>query len=169
MAVESPVSKAPQQTTQGYPVVGEADIASAKLRELWRHWLALHRNGRPPSRADFDPAAIPHLLPYLMLVDVVEGGKDFRYRLVGTHVARIHGADNTGRLVSHAFASPDAAYVMQLYRRVVESGGPVVFRGEPPRRDHRVLEYEIVHLPLVGLDGRIGMVLVGLEFTASAA
>lgn len=152
----------------GYLIAGEADIASPKLRELWRHWHTLHRDGRPPTRAEFDPTAIPHLMPYLMLLDVVEGGKDFRYRVVGTHVARIHGTDNTGRTVSQAFPSPDAAYVIRLYRRSVEARAAVGFRGEPLRRDERVLEYEIVHLPLSGGDGQIGKVLVGLEFTSMA-
>ena len=152
----------------GYLIAGEADIASPKLRELWRHWLALHRGGNPPTRTDFDPAMVPLLLPYLMLVDVVAGGRDFRYRVVGTHVARIHGADNTGRLVSQAFPSPDAAYVMLLYRWAVETRAAVGFRGEPLRRDQRVLEYEIVHLPLADGDGQIVKVLAGLEFTSMA-
>jgi hypothetical protein len=150
----------------GYAIGGEADIASAKLRELWRHWRGLHRDGKPPARADIDPAAITHLLPYLMLLDVVDGGKDFRYRLVGTHVARVHGTDNTGRTVSQAFPSPEAAYVIELYRRAVEARAAFGFRGEPLRRDERVLEYEIVHLPLIGADGRVDKILVGLEFTS---
>jgi len=150
----------------GYLIAGEAEIASPRLRELWRHWRDLHRDGRPPTRAEFDPTAIPHLMPYLMLLDVVEDGKDFRYRVVGTHVARIHGADNTGRMVSQAFPSLDAAYVIRLYRWAVEARAAIGFRGEPLRRDARVLEYEIVHLPLAGGDGRIDKVLVGLEFTS---
>lgn len=164
MAIDRGAAKQPV----GYLVAAEADIASPRLRELWRYWLALHRGADLPTRADFDPAAIPLLLPYLMLVDVVDGGRDFRYRLVGTHVARIHGADNTGRLVSQAFPSHDAAYVMRLYRWVVEARAAVGFRGEPLRRDERILEYEIVHLPLADGGGRVGKVLVGLEFTSMA-
>lgn len=150
----------------GYIVRGEQDIASAALRELWRYWRALHKDGRPPSRRDIDPLSIPHLLPHVMLIDVLEGGRDFRYRLIGTHIVKIHGKDNTGRLVSEAFATGESAYVIRLYRRTVESAGAIGYRGEPLRPDARVLEYEIVHLPLVDGEGRVAMVLAGLEFKA---
>ncbi len=149
----------------GQIVRAEDDIRSGKLRQLWRYWLSLHKDGARPLRRDLDPVDIPLLLPHVMLVEALPGAEDFRYRLVGTHVARIHGADNTGKRVTECFAPRECAQVMALYQRTVREAAPIVHRGRPRRRDNRVLDYEIVHMPLWnGADG-VGMVLAGLEFT----
>ena len=53
------------------------------------HWNRI-RAGRPmPSRADLDPVDIPGLLPFTILVEVLRGPLDFRYRLLGTALDRI--------------------------------------------------------------------------------
>jgi hypothetical protein len=52
---------------------------------------------RLPRRSDIDPAEIPALLPHIMLIDVLGSRERFRFRLVGTHITRAIGEDNTGR------------------------------------------------------------------------
>jgi hypothetical protein len=54
-------------------------------REALAYWEG-KLSGRPmPTRRDFDPVfEIPHLLPWIMLVDVLREPLDFRYRLIGT-------------------------------------------------------------------------------------
>ena len=151
----------------GTIVRADADIRSVRLRQLWQYWRARHNGTAPPTRRDIDPLEIPRLLPYVMLVDVLDGAADFRYRLVGTHVTTIHGADNTGKRVSECFGPNEREQVVALFRRVVREGVAIAFRGRPKRRDNRVLEYEIVHLPLRAENGAVGIVLAGLEFTLS--
>jgi hypothetical protein len=150
-------------------VRAEGDVRSPLLRDLWAYWRSRHVGAKPPGRKDIDPAAIPQLLPYVMLLDVLDGSKaeppDFRFRLVGTHIALIHRTDNTGKRVTEAFHGDERATVLRLYRRTVEECAPVAYRGQPLRRDGRVLDYEIVHLPLVDARDRVNVILAGLEFT----
>jgi hypothetical protein len=49
-----------------------------------------------PARSDLDPADIPALLPYMMLVEKVDD--HFRWRLVGTAAVREIGRDLTGSI-----------------------------------------------------------------------
>lgn len=149
----------------GHIVRLDDDIRSGKLRQLWRYWHSLHKGDSPPSRRDIDPLHIPLLLPYVMLVEALPGEEDFRYRLVGTHIARIHGADNTGKRVTECFAPREREQVLVLYRRTVRECCVIVHRGRPRRRDNRVLDHEIVHMPLGDGNGSVNMVLAGLEFT----
>jgi len=149
----------------GRVVRAVVDIASPRLCELWTYWRSLHRAEMPPGRADIDPLAIPQLLPFVMLVDVQGDPPDFRYRLVGTHITQIHRADNTGRRVADAFAGREGDAVLRFYRRVVAERATIAHRGRPVRRDGRVLDYEIIHMPLVDGRGSVNMILVGLEFT----
>ena len=52
-----------------------------KLSALLDYWRSKCRARAMPARADIDPAEIPRLLPYLMLLDMPKGR--LRYRLAG--------------------------------------------------------------------------------------
>ena len=70
-----------------------------KIREMIGVYRSIVPSDRLPSRQHFDPLAIPHLLPNIWLVDVLDGSEPrFRYRLMGTRVAQAFAADITGRL-----------------------------------------------------------------------
>lgn len=94
-----------------------ADTAGFRpeLRRLYDYWVAIAPPGRLPGRAHFDPLAIPDLLPILWLLDVHGTPRRFRYRLVGTQFANLHGIDPTGRWLDEAFnASPIGNFVCRL-------------------------------------------------------
>src|SRR6185437_105432 len=70
------------------------------LLGYWDH----KRSGRiGPRRAEIDPAEIRPHLPHLVMTDVIDGGNDFRFRLIGTRIVEGLGHDNTGRRFSEAF------------------------------------------------------------------
>lgn len=48
-------------------------------------------------RSDFDPVEHPHILPWIMIAEEVEGGK-YKTRLMGTGTIDLIGEDFTGRL-----------------------------------------------------------------------
>ena len=53
-----------------------------------------------PARDDIDPVTMPiELLPNIVLVDVLPEARRFRYRVMGTAVARMLGPDWEGRFV----------------------------------------------------------------------
>ena len=61
--------------------------------DLYHYWLAKRGDRAMPARKDINPAEIPVLLPYLVIVDKAEDR--FRYRLVGTAVVEQFGHDFT--------------------------------------------------------------------------
>ena len=107
---------------------GDPTAIDPKLLTFYDYWRAAAKGGSMPTRADIDPAEMPReLLPYLFLVDVVDGGRRFKFRLVGTESAIAAGQQLTGRHIdevnlSHAYAH----YVSNLYRRVMERRRPVL-------------------------------------------
>jgi hypothetical protein len=70
-------------------------VSALALNELFppalHYWQAI-KTDRLPSRHEIDPIDIPDLLPNIMLLDVLESGRDFRYRLAGTAIERNFGA-----------------------------------------------------------------------------
>ena len=92
-----------------------AEITELPLRQLYDYWTAKRGDRSWPARADILPSEISTVLPFVMLVDVIDGGGShggshgglqFRLRLVGTDVA--FGIDPTGRLLHEAV--PEGPY-----------------------------------------------------------
>ena len=76
-----------------------AQVILREQGELYEYWRACAQSRPIPSRFDIDPVAIPHLLPGLSLIDARADLDSLRYRLAGTRVGEIYGAEITGRAV----------------------------------------------------------------------
>ncbi len=75
-------------------------ITELPLRGLYDYWAGKRAERLWPARDDILPSEIPTLLPFIMLADVLDGGRDFYFRLVGTDVA--YGIDPTGQRLREA-------------------------------------------------------------------
>jgi PAS domain-containing protein len=95
-----------------------------RLLKLHAHWLSICPNGLVPSRKDFKPAAIGSLLPFVFLVDVTSGPRNFRFRLVGTAFAPVIGREITGLLIDEVFPPQYNLEVLEGWNAVVEEYGP---------------------------------------------
>jgi len=82
------------------------------LRDFYAYWLSKRGGKKVPARADIDPVEIHRFLPNIFMIDVIDAGSRFRYRLVGTALGDALG-DYSGRYVDEAL--PAAQY--ETYRR----------------------------------------------------
>lgn len=139
------------------------------LVEIYRHWLSLCPGEEElPGRQHLDPAAFPHLLPQVWLVDVARDPMRFRYRLVGTRIDQVTGVNLTGKWMDeiHPRSHIEGAG-FQRYYRAAESGLPSWRRGRPLFWYAKVAEIENVLLPLAR-DGRtVDMLLAHTRFYGS--
>jgi hypothetical protein len=134
-------------------------VIMREQRELYAYWRACAQTRRIPSRFDIDPVAIPHLLPGLTLLDAGENLETLKYRLAGTRVAEIYGAEITGRAVFDIGFQHKQEYWRAVYRRVIEGQTPMqgAVRGPAAGREHLLLLW--LRLPLSGLSGRVERIL----------
>ena len=137
------------------------DVEHPVLRRLHRYWLEKRGDRANPSRADIDPTEIPTLLPHVLLVDALDQGSKFRFRLVGTAVAQ--GTDPTGAFLHDAAPKgPYGQHINALYARAARLAVPFYTefcyghsdRGGP-QSIHRLF------LPLSEQEQDINMLLVG--------
>lgn len=92
------------------------DMASEPLKDLARYWLGLHQGGQRPSRADIDPVAIRHVLPFLMIAEVHDPVTRIRFRLIGTDITL--GTDVTGTVLQeNPMREPYRAHILDLYAK----------------------------------------------------
>ena len=153
-------------------VVGEFEAFRAQLVvpaqcELFDYWLSCSRDGATPTRQAFTPVAIPHLLPNVSLIDVVQSGR-FRIRLAGTQLRDVFDREITGLQVSELERMSSAGYWQRACASVVETGLPMQGAIKSPRitKDHLVQFW--LRLPFAADDGSIRQVL-GFDVCVPAA
>ena len=123
------------------------------IREFFLLWKSKCRSGRLPSRNDINPTEMPHLLPNIMLIDVIPPGTRFRYRLVGTGEVRHRGFDPTGKTLEEAFSDLEGDYCDNNYRYVAASGKHLFDTSPEPTAMGNLADIQVIFVPLAG-DGK---------------
>lgn len=139
---------------------------------LHRYWLE-KRGGRAfPDRSDISPSDFSRLLPHMTIVEVLDGGRDFRFRLYGSALAAMTGRDRTGEYFSKLDAAPGAKitaeetrfFWMSYGRQVLEMAAPMFTRVPLVQTGAAGMMLHSVVLPLTAGGEEIGQIL-GAAFT----
>ena len=143
-----------------------AESSDPLVRTFRDFWMSKRSGGALQSRADFDVMEFRPWFGHVILMDVIEGGKDFRYRLIGTHITEFLRRDLTGRLVSNCSFDRGLDNVLDSFRRPLITGGPVMRSGKVVWSvDQSWHYYHSVHCPLasdgVTPDMTVGVVVFG--------
>jgi len=121
----------------GRPVRAQVDAEELRLDDpalapdlrLALDYWERKRGGRlAPVRADIDPVDIAPLLPRVMLVDVTGDPLDFRFRLAGTGIFKVHGAELTNKRPLDLEPPAYAQLIHRLYCDVVARRAPIAHR-----------------------------------------
>ncbi len=112
-----------------------------------------------PARSDIDPADIPALLPYISIVHKVDG--EFRFRLVGSAIARQFGRELTGSIVGSGVSNADESMVAlaEIGERVFAAAHPVFGTGRHKTGHGIYHEVSTLLLPLSDDGTRANMII----------
>jgi len=138
------------------------DARTAPVRHLIRHFDG--KAGRADGIPDdlLDPTELKPALGYINLVEPVDGGRDFRYRIFGTYITAFTGCDMTGRLLSEL---PDCRnvvdYALASCRAVLARRLPLLSQRMPIDAKGKS-RWERVVLPFVAPDNSVTRLLVGV-------
>lgn len=128
------------------------------LKRLFHYWTERRGAKRYPSRDDIDPLDFGYALGRVSLVDVLEGPRRYRYRLVSTSLTALLGYEMTGKFLDQIPETEMRAYTERLYATAVERGVPLFFRDEAAI-DRRYWKHEALILPLSS-DGTLVNILM---------
>lgn len=87
------------------------ELPSAPLRALLSYWLALCGEDALPDYRWVDPLNFRAALGFVIILERTDDGREFRYRLFGSSIARTSGFDMTGKLMS---AHPASSYATEF-------------------------------------------------------
>ena len=79
----------PEQQTNFLEVLS---TRSSVIRDGFAYWDSLRQGEDTPRRKEFNPFDVPPLMPHMILIEVQQEPRDFRYRVIGSvvldHVAK---------------------------------------------------------------------------------
>ncbi len=136
-------------------------IEDSRLRQLRDYWRA--KAGGAPAAPEhmIDPAEMRFILGYVMLLEVLEAGSDFRYRLYGSLIAERFGRDVTGQTVRQF---GDSEYIVNFflatYQAVSTTRRPLL-SVHYPRPGSQTASWSRLILPLSDGRGTVSRLLVG--------
>ena len=101
-----------------------------------------------PARRDIDPVDVYDCLSMLMILDVVDDGRDFRIRLAGSEVEDAQDRPLKGVMVSDMGQGPEMTALLDRFRSVVTSREPDFRSSTLDLVGRAFIEFDRVALPL---------------------
>jgi hypothetical protein len=132
-----------------------------------RYWLGLCLDRSFPARADIEPRDMAPFLRNIVLIRVIEGGRDYEYRIVGDAYVQAMGSNFRGLRLTEVEAA-DPAYGLATraaYEHVRITRQPFALRGWVSASVPSLFSYhETAFLPL-GDNGEVDHILAASSFT----
>ena len=94
-------------------------LEAAGLKAFFGYWLARSAGRIGPKRADIDLRDMAGLLPHLHFYDVVDGGRSFYVRVVGTAIVASVGSDHTKLTLTDADQDLPARRAIAIMRAAI--------------------------------------------------
>ena len=128
-----------------------------KCLETWHRW----REDRPaPTWNDVTLYTLPPLvLPFSVVLDVIDDGKDFRYRYWGSGLTTLFGRDDTGRLVSELPVQQSVELRLIQLRTVLDQIAPVAFETDFEKLENLSAPKTNLRMPIMDKPGKVTKIL----------
>ena len=138
-----------------------------ELVVIHSYWQTKRNGRRMPSRADIVPSELTLHLPQILLADVLNEGRDFRYRLLGTRLTRYFPEGATGKTFTEAlapFGSLTVSGTIDVYRSIVNERQAALIKGPGEYYHQEAKTFEAILMPLSDDDLNVTMIFGAFEF-----
>ncbi|MGH7034773.1 MAG: PAS domain-containing protein [Stellaceae bacterium] len=140
------------------------------LAAAFQYWQGKRGERRMPRRGDIEPSEIVPLLPNLLIIEVLGGGKRQRYRLVGTAIVEAFGVEFTGKYLDQVFSREQLRGHVENYRIIAREKCTLLLsrRYRSPVAGAELICHRLI-MPL-SEDGRaVNQMLTAMSFHAPNA
>lgn len=152
-------------STSDMDLIDERDVASPMVAGFTAYWRGKAPDGGIPARESMPPEELKPWFGHIQIVEVIDGGADFRHRLVGTGITEIVGRDLTGKLVSECEYAIGTERMLERYRDTLTRRSLVFRSGRIVWAKNREwIGFEMVTAPLADADGAVIQLLSVLSF-----
>lgn len=110
-------------------IVSAEEMTSGLVLSFYRFWDSCRDGGPIPDRARFTPESLLPWIGHIQIVDVVDGGRDFFHRIVGTEIVAVVGRDLSRKYVSESDYKIGAEAMLARYRETTARAIPTFRKG----------------------------------------
>jgi hypothetical protein len=142
--------------------VSVPDPELGDLSALLQLWQDRRKDGNLPARADFDPLDLKAFLGRIVLFDVLQNPRRFRFRLVGTDWVMRFGLDPTNTLVDDFPRVQSRPFINEVLGKVVDGRAPLWAR-RAVLIEGRYYHYGMLLMPLSADGATVNMVMAGFD------
>jgi hypothetical protein len=124
-------------------------VTSSKLVDIYNAWQEICGPRFAPKREEITPAKLRSLLPWTWIVDVIDGGRDFRFRIAGDRIVEYLGARHSGKHLSELRGPAFFELMHDIFSYTVKYKRPIAhgpLQSAYAQREH--FEAEVLVLPL---------------------
>jgi hypothetical protein len=141
-----------------------ADPELGDLAELLQVWEDRRKGRLLPARADFDPLDLRKFLGRIVLFDVLQNPRRFRFRLVGTDWVTRFGLDPTHTLVDDFPRAESRPFINEVLGKTVDGYAPILARRSVII-EGRYYSYGMLLMPLASDGATVDMVMAGFDLS----
>ncbi len=128
-------------------------------------WQARRQGRSIPDRAEFGIEDLVPWFGHVIIMDVIDGGTDFRYRMIGTQITRFLNRDYTGGTVLESNYGGARDKVIDTFRRPIVKSGPVFRHGYVAWAvDKTWRTYQSVHCPVTAFGSAGAAMTIGVLY-----
>lgn len=149
-------------------VMGSVDgLTSERLAGVLAAWKQVSKGRMAPKREEITPALVKNALPWIWMIDTVDGGRDFRFRLAGDRIIQFMGRRYAGSLLSEFIGEPFFQHMRHILVACVEQKRPLmVGPGRSKMKGREYLELEVLALPLSENSEQVSTIFGAMEIRA---
>ncbi|MEQ8504513.1 MAG: hypothetical protein RIB80_04240 [Rhodospirillales bacterium] len=137
-----------------------ADLKSPDLVKALALWDSWRGDGIAPLWDKIELSRFPPpLLPMTTVVDVLEGGRDYRYRYWGSELTRLFKRDETGNLLSLHSVTQSSDIRFHQFGAVVAEMRPVLFMTIFEKFEGVMAEKLNLRLPTIDGQGQVDKII----------
>lgn len=141
------------------------ELQSQKLIDALEYWRSKCGDKGLPSRSEIDPIEMTSFLAGIMLVEVEQEPRRYRYRLVGTLITGMTDRDVTGQFWDEIYTHSQYDVLKASLDCVVESGKPCRSTGSANYVGKEFVAVEVLDLPLSTCGTEVDMILRVVDFS----
>lgn len=140
------------------------EAANPLVKMAVAYWRSVCGQRQFPARADLSLRGMAAILPYAVILSVIDAGTDYEFRFVGDAQRQAFKTSFRGmRVMQIEAAAPQlGAMLREVYELARSRGAPFIVRGRNAAdpADSNLLYHETVFLPLGASDGAVDHLLV---------
>ena len=137
---------------------------SPTQQTAYAYWQSLDPEEWKPLRENFDPFAIPSVLPSVVLARVIDGGIDFQFRIIGQDVRDRLTGNYSGKCLSEFSDQKNRTGLWRAYQTVAETNRPHRVRLEYIGPYRNISYADELMLPFFDAAGLLHSILVIVTF-----